>query len=55
MFWLRNGLSLSYIIGIGINLEIIRALIGSIGVVISIPITMYISVILLKERRIGVN
>ncbi|GMQ59963.1 YibE/F family protein [Vallitalea sediminicola] len=55
LFWLRNGLSLSYIIGIGINLEIIRALIGSIGVVISIPITMYISVILLKERRIGVN
>ncbi|GKX27588.1 membrane protein [Vallitalea longa] len=55
LFWLRNRLSLSYIINIGINLEIIRALVGSIGVVISIPITMYISVILLKNSKIGVS
>lgn len=55
LFWLRNKLTLSYIINIGINLEIIRALVGSIGVVISIPITMYISVLLMKKSERGVT
>ncbi|MFA9396764.1 MAG: YibE/F family protein [Clostridiaceae bacterium] len=34
-----------------ISLEIIRALSGSIGIVLSIPITMYISVTLIKNRK----
>lgn len=36
-----------------ISLEIIRALTGSIGIVISIPITVLISVYLLKNNKIG--
>jgi uncharacterized membrane protein len=53
LFWLLNGVSFSYILNIGISLEIIRALIGSIGVVISIPITLYISVLLLGKYKLG--
>jgi uncharacterized membrane protein len=50
---LRNGYSFSFIININLSLEIIRALTGSIGIVLSIPIAIYTSVILFKNRRIG--
>lgn len=50
---LKNGYSLSHIINVNIDLEIIRALVGSIGVVLSIPITLYICVMLLKKYKIG--
>ncbi|MBV7271362.1 YibE/F family protein [Clostridium sp. PL3] len=50
---LRNGYPISFIININLSLEIIRALTGSIGIVLSIPIAIYISVMLLKKRRIG--
>ncbi|TCT13870.1 putative membrane protein [Natranaerovirga pectinivora] len=53
LLWLKNGVSLSYILRIGINLEIIRALIGSIGIVLSIPITLFASIILMKNVKIG--
>ncbi len=53
LLWLKNGFPISYIVNIDICLEIIRALTGSIGIVISIPITLYISVIFLKNNRIG--
>ena len=49
---LKNSTSVSNIINYTICLEIIRALTGSIGIVISIPITLYISVILLKNKKI---
>lgn len=49
----KNNISLTSIIGINIELEIIRALIGSIGIVISIPLTILISVSLLKNNKIG--
>jgi len=44
-----NGISIGGVIGINISLEIIRALTGSIGIVISIPLTVLISVGLLKN------
>lgn len=53
LLWLRNGFSIFYIIKINISLEIIRALTGSIGIVISIPVTLFISVALLKNSKIG--
>lgn len=53
LLWLKNGYMIFNIISVNISLEIIRALTGSIGIVISIPITLYISVILLKNKRIG--
>lgn len=53
LIWIKNSFPISYIIGINFNLEIIRALTGSIGIVLSIPITLYISVIILKKNKIG--
>lgn len=50
---LKNDFLFFYIIHINLSLEIIRALIGSIGIVISIPITIYTSVILLENHKIG--
>ncbi|HEX2924752.1 MAG TPA: YibE/F family protein [Ruminiclostridium sp.] len=53
ILWLKNGFSTFNIINYNISLEIIRALAGSIGIVLSIPITLYISVFLLGKKRIG--
>lgn len=53
LLWLKNSYSVFYVININISLEIIRALTGSIGVVISIPISMYISILLLNKNKIG--
>ncbi len=50
---LLNGYSVFTIINFNLNLEIIRALTGSIGIVISIPVTLYVSVLLLNRTRIG--
>lgn len=50
---LRNGFPISYIININLSLEIIRAVTGSIGIVLSIPITIYTSVMIFKNQRIG--
>lgn len=51
---LKNGFSFFYIISINLSLEFVRALTGSIGIILSIPITIYISVILFKNHKIGV-
>ena len=50
---LRNGFPISYIINIDLSLEFIRGLTGSIGIVLSIPITIYISALILKSHKIG--
>lgn len=50
---LKNNFPISYIININLSLEIVRALVGSIGIVLSIPITIFTSVMLLKNYRIG--
>lgn len=46
---LRNGFPISYIFSINMSLDIIRALTGSIGIVLSIPITIYITIIVLRK------
>ena len=53
LLYLRNNYALSYIINMDMSLEIIRAITGSIGVVISIPISVYVSVFILKNKKIG--
>ena len=53
ILWLKNGYSIFNIINYHLSLEIIRALTGSIGIVISIPITIYISVFLFSDKRTG--
>jgi uncharacterized membrane protein len=53
LLWLKNGYSTFNVIKFNISLEIMRALIGSIGIVISIPITLHIAVIFLKRKKTG--
>jgi uncharacterized membrane protein len=50
---LRNGLPITYIINLNLSLEFVRALTGSIGIVLSIPITIFTSIIILKSHMIG--
>jgi len=50
---LRNGLPITYIINFNLSLEFMRALTGSIGIVLSIPITICISIVILKNHKIG--
>lgn len=50
---LRNGMPITYIININLSLEFMRAIVGSIGIVLSIPITMYTSILILKNHEIG--
>lgn len=53
LLFLKNKFPFSYIININLSLEIVRALTGSIGIVLSIPLTIYTSVIILRHRKIG--
>lgn len=53
LLWLKNGYPMNYIVSINICLEVIRALTGSIGIVLSIPVTLYIAVFLLKNHKKG--
>lgn len=50
---LRNGYSISSIVNINLSLEIIRALTGSIGIVLSVPISIYTSMTVFKNYKIG--
>ena len=50
---LINSISIFDIMNFNISLEIVRALTGCIGIVISIPVSIYISVFLLKRTKIG--
>jgi len=50
---IRNGYPISYITNINLSLELVRALTGSIGIVLSVPITIYTSVIIFKNNKIG--
>ncbi|WP_066020344.1 MULTISPECIES: YibE/F family protein [Clostridium] len=50
---LRNRIPVYNILSENLSLEIIRALTGSIGIVISIPISIFISIELLKHKLTG--
>ncbi len=53
ILWLKNGFSLFNIINYNLSLEVIRALTGSIGIVISIPVTLYVAVLFFRDKKIG--
>lgn len=50
LLFLRDGVPITYIISFNLSLEYMRAIVGSIGIVLSIPITMYISIVILKAK-----
>lgn len=49
LFTMRNGMPLTMAIKYYLNLEMIRALTGSIGIVVSIPVSLKISLLFLKR------
>lgn len=53
LLFLRDGVPITYIISFNLSLEYMRAIVGSIGIVLSIPITMYTSILILKNHNIG--
>jgi uncharacterized membrane protein len=50
LLWLKNGVSISSIISVNLSLELTRALTGSIGIVISVPICIFIANHFLKKE-----
>lgn len=50
LLFLRDGVPITYIINYNLTLEYIRAIVGSIGIVLSIPITIYFCIIILKTK-----
>lgn len=50
---MMNGYSVSYVFQVYIAVETMRALVGSIGIVLSIPISRYISIMMFKKVKIG--
>jgi len=53
LLYLRDGVPITYIISINLTLEYMRAIVGSIGIVLSIPITIFTSILILKNHNIG--
>lgn len=53
LLFLRDGVPITYILSFNLSLEYMRAIVGSIGIVLSIPITVYTSILILKNHRIG--
>lgn len=47
---LKSGVTLGYMLNVSLSLEILRAVIGSIGIVITIPITLIVSIFLLHPK-----
>lgn len=52
LLYLRNNIPLTYILHLNLSLEYMRAIVGSIGIVTSIPITMFTSIIIYKYNKI---
>lgn len=48
---LRNGFSLYNYISVNFSLEISRFLVGSIGIILAIPISLFISILILKRGK----
>lgn len=51
LIFLRNDMSFNYTFPISLSLEVTRALIGSIGIILTIPITSFIASIFLTRRN----
>lgn len=49
LLMMKSGISLGYMMNISLSLELLRGVIGSIGIVLSIPITLLISIVLLDK------
>jgi uncharacterized membrane protein len=52
ILYLKNASSLSYTLSMNLSLEMARAFAGGIGIVITIPIGLYTSIILINRKRV---
>ncbi len=51
LLWIKNGIPITSILNLSISLEIVRALTSTIGIILSIPITLEIAVWLLRRKE----
>ena len=51
ILYLKNAAPLGYTISMNLSLEMARALAGGIGVVLSIPISLYASIFFIKRKK----
>lgn len=51
LFYLKNGMAINYTLAMNLSLELTRALVGSIGFVLTIPISIYTVMYLIGKRR----
>lgn len=51
ILYLRNGAAIGYTTAMNLSLELARALAGSIGIVLTIPIGLYISILFIQKGR----
>ncbi|WP_129708378.1 YibE/F family protein [Priestia megaterium] len=50
LLYLKNGSPLGYTFSMNFSLELIRALTGSIGIVLTIPLTLYLSILFIFRK-----
>lgn len=51
LLYLKNGSTLGYTLAMNLSLELTRALVGSIGIVLTIPISIYTAIYFIQKRR----
>lgn len=51
LLYLKNGVAVNYILSMNLSLELTRALVGSIGIVLTIPISIYTATYFIQKRR----
>lgn len=54
LLYLKNGMAINYTLTMNLSLELARALVGSIGIVLTIPISIYIALYFIRKRRAAV-
>ena len=53
LLYFKNGLPFGYTLSMNLSLEVARALAGGIGVVSTIPISIYVSLWLMKRKQVA--
>ncbi|MCA9766317.1 MAG: YibE/F family protein [Carnobacterium sp.] len=53
LLYLKNGAPLSYALSMNLSLELTRALVGGIGIVLTIPISIYTTTYFIHKRRLS--
>lgn len=51
LLYFKNGMAINYTLTMNLSLELARALVGSIGIVLTIPISIYIALYFIRKRR----